>query len=378
MKERITNEEVKKRFENKQLILLDDYQPNKKLTSMDYDGYYYYFTLGRLNKFSHNVKSKVSKGNPYSLKNIQHYLNIYSIDAKAKSLKWDNKKPEIIFECKCGNEYIVPWQRIYGNSNVIYLCKDCKKKIPNCRKFDFDYVKSVLKTNDYLLLDNEYKGNNDNLTCINKDGYKVHVKFNEIVNNKNKKPYIFSTVFNSENYIYNVNNYFKINNINCKALRYYCSDKYNGRPVIDCKCECGNIFQTNIGAIRIGQYRCTKCTKSESRLEQKVEVWLKSKHIEYEFQKKFEECKDIRCLPFDFYLPKYNCCIEVDGEQHDELIPFGGTVNYDKLNKQQLHDTIKNNFCKDNNIKLIRIKQNQIERRHEEYKKILYNNLIKK
>ena len=98
-------------------------------------------------------------------------------------------------------------------------------------------------------------------------------------------------------------------------------------------------------------------------------------------QKKFQDCKVKKSLPFDFYLPKYNCCIEVDGQQHYEAISFEKLNEEEKkeqLKHRQEYDNIKTQYCKDNNIKLIRIKYNQIEKKHEEYKKILYDNLIKK
>jgi hypothetical protein len=64
-------------------------------------------------------------------------------------------------------------------------------------------------------------------------------------------------------------------------------------------------------------------------------------------------CKYINVLPFDFYLPKYNICIEYDGEQHFEPLEFfGGIKAFDELKKR---DEIKTKFCRDNNIKLIRI-----------------------
>lgn len=59
-------------------------------------------------------------------------------------------------------------------------------------------------------------------------------------------------------------------------------------------------------------------------------------------------------LPFDFYLPELNICIEYDGEQHfKENRHFGGK---EYLEKTKYHDQIKNEYCKNNNIKLIRIK----------------------
>ena len=53
----------------------------------------------------------------------------------------------------------------------------------------------------------------------------------------------------------------------------------------------------------------------------------------FESQKRFKDCKDKRQLPFDFYLPSYNVCIEYQGEQHYRPIDhFGAEVKF----KQQV------------------------------------------
>ena len=58
-------------------------------------------------------------------------------------------------------------------------------------------------------------------------------------------------------------------------------------------------------------------------------------------------------MPFDFYLPDYNLLIEFDGIQHYEIRGhFGG---YDGFVDTKIRDTIKNIYCKDNNIDLLRI-----------------------
>jgi len=52
------------------------------------------------------------------------------------------------------------------------------------------------------------------------------------------------------------------------------------------------------------------------------------------------------------------CLIEYDGEQHYRPVNFGGMSDEKALNnleKTKKHDQIKNNYCKKNNIKLIRI-----------------------
>lgn len=58
-------------------------------------------------------------------------------------------------------------------------------------------------------------------------------------------------------------------------------------------------------------------------------------------------------MPFDFYLTDLNTMIEFDGIQHfEEVEYFGG---YEKLLETRFNDEIKNQYCKNNDIKLIRI-----------------------
>ena len=74
-------------------------------------------------------------------------------------------------------------------------------------------------------------------------------------------------------------------------------------------------------------------------------------------------------------------CIEVDGEQHDEIVTFGGKKcikdSEERFNKRKRYDAIKNQYCEENNIKILRIPEKYIGR-NKTYKKILYNTLIKK
>ena len=98
-------------------------------------------------------------------------------------------------------------------------------------------------------------------------------------------------------------------------------------------------------------YGCPKC--SESKGEKRISIWLKNHNIKYISQKKFYDCIDIKPLPFDFYLPDYNLCIEYDGEQHFKSVEFFGGL--DGYNKRIKHDKIKNEYCENNNIKLLRI-----------------------
>jgi len=53
-------------------------------------------------------------------------------------------------------------------------------------------------------------------------------------------------------------------------------------------------------------------------------------------------------------LPNLNTCIEFDGQQHYNIIEhFGGEKI---LIENQVRDDIKNKYCLENNIKILRIK----------------------
>ena len=96
---------------------------------------------------------------------------------------------------------------------------------------------------------------------------------------------------------------------------------------------------------------CPIC--SESKGERKISILLNEYGIDYEKQKTFEGCKNKRSLPFDFYLPDYNICIEYDGEQHFKPIPYWR--GEEGLIKIKMNDEIKTKYCKDNGIMLFRI-----------------------
>ena len=76
--------------------------------------------------------------------------------------------------------------------------------------------------------------------------------------------------------------------------------------------------------------------------------------IDFIPQKTFDGCKYKNKLPFDFYLPDYNICIEFQGEQHYKSIEYFGGEKTFKLTL--LRDKIKMEYCRDNNIPLIVIK----------------------
>lgn len=100
---------------------------------------------------------------------------------------------------------------------------------------------------------------------------------------------------------------------------------------------------------------CPQC--KETNGERIVRQWLESHYIKYEFQKKFDSCRDKYPLSFDFYLPEYNTCIEYQGGQHYFPVEkFGGQEQFEQQVKR---DKIKFDFCQQNNIRLLCIKYDE-------------------
>lgn len=96
---------------------------------------------------------------------------------------------------------------------------------------------------------------------------------------------------------------------------------------------------------------CPNC--KESKGEKEIRKYLTKLNIEFIQQKRFDDCKYKKPLPFDFYLPENNTCIEYQGEQHFKPIHYWGGKKAFELNKKR--DLIKENYCNNNNIKLLKI-----------------------
>lgn len=128
------------------------------------------------------------------------------------------------------------------------------------------------------------------------------------------------------------------------------------KATFHCK-VCDNLWETIAFSVYSGKTGCPKCASSKG--EKRVSKYLNNKGIEYEAQYIFDDCKNIYALPFDFYLPQYNICIEYDGEYHFMPIRISKSVTISQAEENfkmvQLRDKIKTDYCKNNNIMLIRI-----------------------
>ena len=129
----------------------------------------------------------------------------------------------------------------------------------------------------------------------------------------------------------------------------------NGVPITH-KCLRHNFEWLIAPVYALRGYGCPMCRESFG--EKKIRQWLELNSVKYIYQYIFIDCKDVNPLPFDFYLPELNICIEYDGIQHFEPTDFSGKGKEwaeKQLEYTQKHDKIKTGYCKNNNIELLRI-----------------------
>ena len=124
---------------------------------------------------------------------------------------------------------------------------------------------------------------------------------------------------------------------------------------IDCGKEFPKTWDKFKGTPSQPGQRCPNCQRNgmESMASRYVRDILDHFGVEYVREKRFIGCRNPETeiiLPFDYYLPKINLIIEVDGEQHERacFTPWDveGTIKRDR---------IKNKYAEKNGIALVRI-----------------------
>lgn len=123
--------------------------------------------------------------------------------------------------------------------------------------------------------------------------------------------------------------------------------------------DASNLYRRN--ALSCG---CIKMSKGEYKIEQ----WLKGHNIKFHKQYYFEDLKPNNYpLKFDFAIFNPNIIlIEYQGKQHYEPIDFYGGI--EGLQKQQLRDNLKREYCLSHNIPLYEISyKNNIINKLEEF-----------
>lgn len=343
------------------LITTEYINDRQKLELEDKEGYKYHVKLDGIKN-----PLRFSDSNIFTIYNIKHWLKLNNkpieliSDTYTKAINND-----LLWKCLkegCSEIFSASWNNISRNKGCPY-CKNKKINISNC-----------LATKNPELAKEWHPTKNGELTP-----YNVSSGCGKIVWWQCDEEHEWETTIASRNYgnhscpfcaeFYPSKEHnFLVDHPDCAKEWDY--NKNKGKPEdylsgsevrVWWKCsKCSNEWNTRI-ADRHRGCNCPRCKQSKGEI--KVENWLKDNNFIFEIQYKIPECKNQFPLPFDFAIfedknkTKLQCLIEYDGLFHYEVARFSKDENkmLNNLNNQKFRDKIKDDYCLDNNINLIRI-----------------------
>lgn len=293
--------------------------------------------------------------------NLEHNINAFIAKRGIKaefvsySIVTHNKKRRILltFRCECGklfNKFLE--ESVY---KTYICCNECvkKKRGVNHRKCQKN-IDAVLNARYKILSAPDLLRYDDLIEVEDADGFRGFISSAKIGSGKGMSR--FDERINKKYYIYNVNKWAELNAIDSTCIGFV--EKQHTRTSLLFRCSCGNEFITSIASFQNGKTRCEKCAKSISKYEYEFRAYLDSVGIKYIHQYSIDQCRDILPLPFDFFIKEYNVLVEIDGEGHYYPCNFnqiGAKKAQATFEITKEHDVIKNEFCKNNNIPLLRI-----------------------
>lgn len=259
----------------------------------------------------------------------------------------------LITHVKCGNEYYVKPSNFIHNETRCLKCsgkmkkttEQFKQEIYNLYQDEYEIIGEYINTHTKIKMKH------------NKCNNEYHVRPSDLLNNKSHCPKCSkentSLLFRKtqEQFCKEVND--------LVGNEYEVLGKYiNGNTKIKMKHNiCEFEYEVTPSKFFLNR-RCPKC--NESKGEKEISNYLNNNNIKYIPQYKFDNCRNKNPLPFDFAIfdneENLICLIEYDGEFHFENTEARGfLVKYNTINDIIKRDKIKNDYCKENNITLIRI-----------------------
>ena len=259
-----------------------------------------------------------------------------------------NQKIKVKIVCPIHGEFEqTPKSHLQGKGCLLCGRNEMKTKLTkNEDLFTFNAKKTHNNKYDYSLI--KYKGSHVKIKII----CPIHGEFEQTPSNHLKGHGCTYCTYNNSNLEKFIENGQKTHN---NKYDYSLVKYRNNKTKVKIICPTHGEFEQSPDHHINRKHGCPSC--KESKGEYKIREILTENNIKFIPQYKFNECKNKLELPFDFFLPDYNTCIEFNGIQHYKPVKyFGGE---EKLKEQQINDKIKKDFCEDHDIKLVIIRYNE-------------------
>lgn len=295
---------------------------------------------------------KYTYRNKHTYAFIKNYIEVES-DSDCKLISEDYIKSSelLLLQCSCGNKFEISFDSF--KKRKYKVCSECMQNIQ--RKYEFNTVKEILYINNYEMInDSEYINAGSSITCkCLVCGNIMKTSLGSIISGRKCGKCAGNKNYTHEEFIDKLNDKY--------GNEYIVLDKYIKMTnyITIQRTTCGHIFPITPHNLLNHDRGCPIC--KESHGEKRIRRFLNKNNIHYIRQYKFDDCRNINCLPFDFAIIDDNnnvlLLIEFDGQQHEKPYDFFG--GEEVFIKTKINDEIKNNYCINNNIKLLRIPQSK-------------------
>lgn len=272
-----------------------------------------------------------------------------------------NKRTPMKYLCHKEHNGETTW----ANFQQGHRCKQCAD---DNQKYTLDDVKKYLDTIGYMTISEAYVNNKEKLDIICIRDHYIQINFNDLLSGKGCRQCSYDDMKIKYDVIKA-----EFEKHGCKLL----TTNYTGNSQkLKYICVCENIAYTRYHHMKNG----ILCGCGKSRGEKIIRKYLQENDIEYIPQKSFSGCAYVCLLRFDFYvcISDIKFLVEFDGRQHFEPIEYFGGEK--ALVSTKNKDDIKNNYCINKEIQLLRISYKQMDEIDDildDYIKKLKKNKIK-
>lgn len=265
----------------------------------------------------------------------------------------NNSGPTLKAFIQCKNPNHKPYWAYWTNILGGYQCMNCYlEQASKPRKWTADLAEELFADNGFTLLDKEsFRDSNSVVACYDINGFIYMTNIGNMQKYASGERKSFSKYVGNPYAIYNIQNFCKLYRPDYEIVsdkyinsEYRYTFRYNGE--FPKGIEFSREFEMSIDLFinRLSSHPAFSMSNGEC-----LAVEYFNKHnIKYIGQKRFDECKDVNTLPFDFYLPDYNLIVEIMGEQHEHPVEaFGGQ---EKFESQIRHDKMKRDYLNQHKI----------------------------
>lgn len=273
-------------------------------------------------------------------------------------------KDKIKLKCRCGNEFETTFEKFLIRNKK--QCNACgrKRSADGWRKQKSELYKTVQDLG-YSIVRENYNRYTDSFVVKCQCGFVFETSLPKLRNSLYACPKCRHERMVTINSKYTVDFIKEIMEENGSKLLEPKSGFVGTKSDVKFVCsKCGAVQKTNLGyLLESRKFSCNSCSyagKIKSYGEVVVKKVLDDMGLKYQREYSFQDCRYKYKLRFDFavFLEDKIFLIEFDGKQHFEKNDNMFTFNFEEI---ILRDKIKNNYCAENGIPLLRIRYDEIK-----------------